>query len=83
MARAARHFVERVAEVGRRGLELLREDDLLLASQRARAADLLEVRLERASLAAASAAIRHAAEIDDECEGGRAAEIALLEDLGP
>ena len=46
--------VERVAQLRGRGLELLREDDLLLAAQRARAADLLEVGLERPALAPGS-----------------------------
>ena len=51
VARAERDRVERTAQRGGRGLELLREDDLLLALQRAGAADLLEVRLERPALA--------------------------------
>ena len=50
--RRARDGVESVAQ--RRGgrLEILREDDLLLALEGPRAADLLEVRLQRPPLAA-------------------------------
>jgi hypothetical protein len=51
VARAGRHRVETLAQLLRRGLELLREDHLLLASQCPGAADLLEVGFEGASLA--------------------------------
>ena len=44
--------VERIAQGRGRRLEILREDDFLFALQRARAADLLEIGLERATLAA-------------------------------
>ena len=47
VARPQRNAVQRTAQRGGRRLELLREDDFLLALERAGAADLLEVRLER------------------------------------
>ena len=46
------------AAPGRRGLELLGEEHLLLAPQGARAADLLEVRLERSPLASGIQVLR-------------------------
>ena len=42
--------VERIAQIRSRCLEVLGEDDLFLAAQRARAADLLEIGLERPPL---------------------------------
>src|SRR5262245_7593486 len=58
VARAEGDRVERVAQVGRRRLELLGEEDLLLAAQRPRAADLLEVRFQRPPLAAGIELVR-------------------------
>jgi hypothetical protein len=50
--RAEGNRIERIAEVGSRRLELLREEDFLLPAERARAADLLEVRFQGSPLAA-------------------------------
>jgi hypothetical protein len=51
IARRERNHVERSAQLGCRALQVLCEQDLLLATQRARATDFLEVGLKRSSLA--------------------------------
>ena len=66
--------VERAAQGGRRGFELLGEVDLFLATQRPRAADLLEVGLQRAALAAGIEILGR--------EGRRGAQRATRLDLG-